>query len=132
MENIQDRSLLYKQTEHTVMPAGELIPPGLYEASLAEVHKYDSAWGDRIGFVFRITEGEHTGKIVTLSTATNLSRMSKLGQTLHGLLARELADYEIRDGFDPQCLEGTECRILVDEHKTRSGAPYATVDRILR
>ena len=80
------------------MPSGELIPSGLYEASLAKVHKYPSAWGDRIGFVFRITEGEYTGKLVTLSTATNLGRMSKLGQTLHGLLARELTDYEIRDG----------------------------------
>ena len=132
MENIQDRSLLYEQTAHTVMPSGELIPSGLYEASLAKVHKYPSAWGDRIGFVFRITEGEYTGKLVTLSTATNLGRMSKLGQTLHGLLARELTDYEIRDGFDAQCLEGTECRILVDERTTRNGTPYATVGRILR
>jgi len=132
MENIQDRSLLYEQTVDKALPAGDLIPAGLYGACLVEVQNYDSAWGERVGFVFRITEGEHTGKRVTLSTATNLSRMSKLGQTIRGLLARELADYEIRSGFDPQCLEGTECRILVDEHKTRSGTPYATVDRILR
>jgi len=132
MENIQDRSLLYEQTADKALPAGEFIPAGLYGACLDQVQKYDSAWGERIGFVFRITEGEHTGKMVSLSTATNLSRMSKLGWTIRGLLARELTDNEIRTGFDPQCLKGTECRILVDERLTRCGTRYAAVDRILR
>jgi len=130
MESILNRSLLYKNTADKALPAGALIPAGLYAACLDEVQNYDSAWGERIGFVFRITEGEHTGKRVTLSTATNLNRMSKLGQTLRGLLARELTDNEIRAGFDPHSLTGTACRILVDERTTRSGTPYATVDRI--
>ena len=132
MHAIQNRSLLYDGATHGPMPACDLIPPGLYEAALNEVQRYESNWGERIGFVFRITEGEHTGKTVTLSTATNLTRLSKLGQTVSDLLARELNDAELVYGFKPECLKGTECKILVDEHTTRSGTPYATVGRILR
>jgi len=128
----QKNKFVAPKTADQALPASELIPAGLYGASLVEVQHYDSTWGERIGFVFLITEGEHTGKKVTLTTATNLNRMSKLGQTLRGLLARELTDNEIRSGFDPHSLTGTECRVLVDERTTRCGTPYATVDRILR
>jgi len=132
MDAIQNRTLLYeKPKQGPPLPACDLMPAGLYPACLSTVTRYESQWGPRIGFVFCISEGAHKGKTVTLTTGTNLSRQSKLGETLRGLLARELADYELRAGFDPECLEGTECRILVEERATRCGTPYMTVDRIL-
>jgi len=132
MHDIQNRSLLYEMPPGIAMAACDLVPPGLYQATLTEVKRYVSNWGERVGFVFCITEGHYANSTVTLSTATNLSRSSKLGRTLADLLARELTDAELLYGFQPERLKGTECKILVDEHSTRCGTPYSEVGRVLR
>jgi hypothetical protein len=131
MQSIQNRTLLYETSQQKPLPACDSIPAGLYPARLDSVTRYQGGWSERVGFVFHIAEGKYLGKTVTLSTATNLNRQSKLGETLHGLLGRELSDAEVTGGFDPECLVGTECDVLVMKRTNRSGKAYLTVDRIL-
>ena len=44
--NIQNRSVLYKNTEPV------LVPEGVHEAELVEVKEFSNAFGNRVGLVF--------------------------------------------------------------------------------
>lgn len=134
MQAVQNRSLLYESeplAAAEVLPEADLVPPGLYPAKLSRVQLFSNAWGERVAFVFVITGQEQAGKVVIHSTSTNLSRLSKLGVTLSGLLGRKLAAYELEGGFDPAALEGASCRLVLGRATTRSGTPFTKVDSIL-
>ena len=131
MENIQNRSLLYEQTADKALPAGALIPRGVYDGQLVEVLRFSNVWGKRLTFVFEITAGEHAGDRVTLSTSRTLSRYSKLGQTVAALLGRELMEDELLYGYKPDNLKGVTCRLVLGRAATKAGKPYTTVENIL-
>ena len=131
MHAIQNRSLLYEKTEPKALPATDLIPRGIYAAKLAEVRPFINAWGERLAFVFEVTEGQYTGSRVIRSTSTTVSRRSRLGQTIAALLGRELNDDEALYGYDPSHLKGTDCRLVLGQAATKAGKPYTTVQNIL-
>jgi len=131
MHDIQNRSLLYEKTEPNPLPTTALIPRGVYAAQVDEVRPFSNAWGDRIAFVFQITDGEHSGKRVILSASTTLSQRSRLGQTVAALLGRELAEAEIEGDYDPCGLHGIACNLVLGQAATKAGKPYTTVENIL-
>ena len=129
METIQNRSLLYKTPAS--MPPSDLIPPGVYHAQLDKVQRFSNAFGDRLGLVFVITEGEHAGEVATLSTSLKMSRQSRLGKTMKGLLGRELSDAELVYDYKPDKLIGALCQLVLGRAATRAGKPYTTVENVL-
>ena len=131
MYAIQNRSLLYEKTKPMTATA-EVLPVGLYPAHLQAIKPFENAYSPRYRFVFCIDDDTHQGQTVTLTTATNLNRKSKLGQTVKALLGRELSDSELINSFNPACLIGTVCEILITQETNKAGRVYATIDRILR
>jgi hypothetical protein len=135
MHDIQNRSLLYENTADKplpILPKAEVIPRGIYPARLVDIQKFSNAWGERLAFVFEVSGGEQAGKRVVSSTATALTKRSKLGQTVAALMGRELTDAEALYGCDPKRLIGTDCRVVLGMAATRAGKPYTTVENILK
>jgi len=131
MQAIQNRSLLYESPDQKPLPATDVVPRGIYAAQLAEVHQFTNAWGERWAFVFRITDEAHQGEQVMLSTATRLTRQSRLGQTIEALLGRELTDAELLYQYQPKQLKGKPCQIVLGQAATKAGKTYTTVEHIL-
>ena len=134
MHDIQNRSLLYERADDKPLPAlpkTEVIPRGIYSARLADVRRFTNSWGERLGFIFEVIEGEQAGKWVIQSTGTVMSRRSKQGQTVAALMGRDLTDDEALYGCDPRRLIGTECQLVLGLAATRAGKPYTTVENIL-
>ena len=132
MDAIQKGTVLYERPPLEALPKTDVIPRGVYPARLFDVRRFTNAWGDRLAFMYEITEGEQAGKRVIQSTATALSKRSKLGQTVATLLGRELTDNEALYGYDPRGLIGTECKLVLGLAATRAGKPYTTVENILK
>jgi len=88
------------------------IPDGTYRAQLVEVKEFTNAFGDRLGFVFEIIEGNQAGIQIMRSTSPVLSGKGHLAQIITGLLGRELTMEEVSTGINLERLVGTECNIL--------------------
>lgn len=110
---------------------GVVVPDGTYRATLSKVSAFANAYGDRVGFEFTLQGPGVEGARVMRSTNTVLSAKSKLAEVLAGLLGRELTGDELSGGLDAERLVGTECRVLVVQARSKSGAAYSNVERVL-
>lgn len=105
---------------------GAAIKEGTYAAILTGIKQFQNTYGQRIGFEFTIDSGEK----VMRSTAPQLTRQSKLAEVIEGMLGRELADKELREGFDVESLLDKKCSILVLQSKSKAGVVYSNVERV--
>jgi hypothetical protein len=110
----------------------KLIPDGTYKAHLVEVKEFTNAFGDRLGFVFEIDEGEQKGTVLMKSTANVLAPKGQLLQVVTGLLGREVTDDEVREGFNLHRLAGTNATILAIQSKGKGGITYSNIERVFR
>lgn len=115
------------------MPVPEiLIKDGTYDARVSNITQFENSYGPRIGFEFCIIGGEYDGQIIMRSTAPQLTRQSKLVEVIEGILGRPLTDHEMVAGFDLEDLLDLRCSILVLQSRSKSGAVYASVERVFR
>ena len=113
--NVQNRSVLYDQTE----PA--LVPEGIHEARLTDVRRFTNAFGDRVGLVFEIASGPHLGIELMEAAALKASPRGKLAELLRGMGG---ADGSLLTAHE---LVGKLCRIAVRHETTKAGTPYAAI-----
>ena len=116
-----------KQTATTT-----LLKDGTYRAKLTDVKAFTNSYGERLGFQFTIDGGPYDGSKVLRSTATQLSKQSKLAEVLEGIAGRPLTHDELSKGFDVDQLIGKECSILVLQSKSKTGQTYSNVERVFQ
>jgi hypothetical protein len=110
----------------------KLIPDGTYRAHLAEIKEFANAFGERLGFVFEIDEGEQKGTLLMKSTTNVLAPKGQLTQVVTGLLGREVTDKEAREGLNLRGLIGTNATILAIQSKGKGGLAYSNIERVLK
>lgn len=103
------------------------VPDGVYQATLTKVTQFSNVYGQRIGFEFTLESGEK----VMRSTSPVLSDKGHLTNVLRGLLGRELTRSEIEEGIDVESLIGTCCRVLVMQAKSKAGAVFSNIEKVL-
>lgn len=108
----------------------ELVASGVYQAELTEVKTFTNSFGERIGFVFTLRGGDTEGKSLMRSCSPQLTRNSKLGEILKGLLKRELTEAEMRKGLDLETLIGTRCQVLVVNEQGKTGHRYSNIGQV--
>lgn len=106
---------------------GPDIADGLYDATLVDVSEYTNTFGPRIGFKFRLDDGQE----LTKSTAPTLSLKGQLIQVLQGLMGRPLTDVEIEAGVDAAALVGSRCRLLVVKAQNRDRVWFPNIEKVL-
>lgn len=109
-----------------------LIPDGTYKARLIDVKEFTNAFGERLGFVFEINEGEQQGIQLMKSTTNVLAPKGQLFQVVAGLLGREVTDEEAKEGFNLQQLVGTNATILTIQSKSKGGLAYSNIERVFK
>ena len=109
---IQNRSDLYAET------AVELPVEGIHGAELVGVEVFAGTFGERVGLVFRLDDGAEL-----MQAAAPGSPRGKLAELLHGLGGTEgtLAA--------AQAAIGRRCRVAVRHGVTKSGKPYAGIEK---
>jgi hypothetical protein len=107
-----------------------VIRDGTYPATLSNVSQFANIYGERIGFEFTINSGDYKGQKVMRSTATELTKMSKLAQVIEGILGRNLTSKELSSGVDLESMVGHNCQILVLQSQSKSGTVYSNVERV--
>jgi len=107
-----------------------VVRDGTYHATLSNVSQFANTYGERVGFEFTINGGDYDGQRVMRSTATQLTKMSKLAQVIEGILGRNLTDKELSSGVDLESMIGHTCQILVLQSQSRSGTVYSNVERV--
>lgn len=119
--NLQNRPDLYKQTpEMTALARAVLIPEGVYQAELVDVQPFTNSFGQRMGLVFAVIEGDQVGTRLMESAA--LTGKGKLADLVAGMgELRGLAENELRG------MIGNRCRIMVKHGETRSGRRFASI-----
>ena len=115
--DIQNRSVLYKNAEPT------LVPEGVYPARLIAVKEFSNAFGQRVGLVFRIVEGEHAGVELMESAAASASPRGKLAELMRGMgqSAGSLVE-----------LIGQHCHIAVRHESNKAGKRYAAITQTFK
>ena len=108
-----------------------VVTDGTYPATLSKVTMFKNAYGERVGFEFTLLGDGVEGQKVTRSTSPVLSSKSKLAEVLVGLFGRDLTPQEITGGIDLETLVGTSCKVLVLRARSRNGAVYSNVERVL-
>ena len=121
--------MVFKVKPKAATPAA-LIKDGTYRATVSNLKQFANTYGERIGFEFTIQGGQFDGERVMRSTASQLSKQSKLVEVIEGILGRELTDKELQGGFDLDDLIDKECNILVLQSKSKTGAVYSNVERV--
>jgi hypothetical protein len=106
------------------------IKDGTYTATVTGIRQFSNAYGLRIGFEFTIRGGHFDGETILRSTATQLTKQSKLAEVIEGVLGRELTAKELQGGFDLDDLLGRECSILVLQSRSKAGVTYPNVERV--
>lgn len=107
-----------------------VVKDGTYPATLSNVSQFANTYGERVGFEFTINGGDYDGQKVMRSTATQLTKLSKLAQVIEGILGRALTDRELATGIDLESMIGHNCQILVLQSKSKSGTLYSNVERV--
>ena len=103
------------------------VADGIYAATLTKVTSFFNAYGQRIGFEFTLAKGEK----ILRSTSPVLSDKGQLTNLLQGLLGRDLTREEIEGGVDAEELIGTCCNILVAKSKSKAGAVFSNIEKVL-
>jgi hypothetical protein len=104
-----------------------LVPNGVYQATLTKVTQFENNYGQRIGFEFTLDSGEK----VMRSTSPVLSDKGQLTNVLCGLLGRELTREEVEQGIDVEALIGICCQVLVMQARSKSGALFSNIEKVL-
>ena len=117
-------AVVVKQTQN----AADQIPDGIYKAKLSEVRQFSNHYGERIGFVFTVANGE----TVMRSTAPNFTPQSKLADVVQGLLGRQLRPDEYELGIDLSELVGNECQLLISQCRGKNGSVYSNVEKVFQ
>ena len=120
-------SLVVKQK---VAEEATLIKEGTYRARLASIKQFANAYGERVGFEFRIEGGPFDGCTIMRSTAPQLTRLSKLAEVIEGIMGRPLTEKELTSGFDLEDLLDASCNLLVLQQRSKTGAVYSNVERV--
>jgi len=115
--SIQNRSVLYKNTEPV------LVPEGIYEAKLVEVKDFSNAFGQRVGLVFKIISGQHEGVELMESATASASPRGKLAELMRGMC---------RSAGNPVELVGQHCQIAVKHESNKVGKRYAAITQTFR
>lgn len=109
-----------------------LVKDGSYKARLTDVKAFANTYGERLGFQFTIDGGPYDGSKVLRSTATQLTKQSKLCEVIEGVAGRPLTPDELTKGFDVDQLIGRECNILVLQSRSKTGQVYSNVERVFQ
>ena len=109
-----------------------LLKDGTYRATVSNLKQFANTYGERIGFEFTIQGSQFDGEKVMRSTASQLTKQSKLAEVIEGILGRDLTDKELQGGFDLEDLIDKKCSILVLQSKSKTGAVYSNVERVFR
>ena len=107
--------------------AATQVADGVYPATLTKVTSFSNVYGARIGFEFTLDSGEK----IMRSTSPVLSEKGHLTNVLQGLLGRELTRAEIEGGVDAEELVGTCCQVLVAKSKSKAGAVFSNIEKVL-
>ncbi|MEZ4600580.1 MAG: hypothetical protein R2940_12400 [Syntrophotaleaceae bacterium] len=104
----------------------ELIPPGIYQAELTRVLRYQTLTSKRVGFEFTIRGGPADGAVIIQSAVINYNPKSRLTATIKALCGNE----QVRPS-KLRYLVGTKRPVLVIQGKSRHGTIFNYIDRIL-
>ena len=107
--------------------AAPKVADGIYPATLTKVTSFSNVYGQRIGFEFTLDTGEK----IMRSTSPVLSEKGHLTNVLQGLLGRDLTRAEIESGVDAEELVGTCCQVLVVKSKSKAGALFSNIEKVL-
>lgn len=107
--------------------AAPKVADGIYPATLTKVTSFSNVYGQRIGFEFTLASGEK----IMRSTSPVLSEKGHLTNVLQGLLGRDLTRTEIEGGVDAEDLVGTCCQVLVVKSKSKAGAVFSNIEKVL-
>ena len=107
--------------------AAPKVADGIYPATLTKVTSFSNVYGQRIGFEFTL----NTGEKIMRSTSPVLSEKGHLTNVLQGLLGRDLTREEIEGGVDAEDLVGTCCQVLVVKSKSKAGAAFSNIEKVL-
>jgi hypothetical protein len=113
MVSVQNRSLLY---------AG-LVPEGIHRAELVGVEAFTSAYGDRVGLVFRLPDHDDDE---VMQTAAPGSRNGKLADLVRALGASGGTLEEAR------AVIGRRCLVAIRHGTTKAGKVYAGIEKTYR
>jgi hypothetical protein len=116
--------IMLKPKTPTVAPK---VADGIYPATLTKVTSLSNSYGQRIGFEFTLDTGEK----IMRSTSPVLSDKGQLTNVLQGLLGRDLTREEIEAGVDAEELLGTCCQVLVVKSKSKAGAIFSNIEKVL-
>ena len=107
--------------------AAPKVANGIYPATLTKVTQFSNVFGQRIGFEFTLDSGEK----IMRSTSPILSDKGQLANVLTGLLGRNLEQQEVEAGIDAEELVGTVCQVLVVQAKSKVGAVFSNIEKVL-
>ncbi len=113
-----------KQNIVTTQINKNLIPEGLYHATLSDVFRFENDHGPRIGFEFTLSGNGVEGQEITRTTSTRCTKKSKLNATITALSS-------VKSITNLKSLIGTQCILLVIQKTSRQGVTFNEIDRIL-
>lgn len=112
--------------------SADLVPDGVYSATLVEVKQFTNAFGYRLGFLFEVVGGEHGGSQIMRSTSAELTAKGLLNQIISGIIGRGLSIPELTNGFDVSALVGQSCKILVRQVQSKNGMTYSNIEQVFQ
>ena len=105
-------------------PAGELLPQGIYQATLANVDNKKN--NTQVWLCFLISVDGQEPKMVKKSYPANLNRGSTLKADLEVLNGSGFTDEQIEDGVEPETFRYKPCSVVVG-HKAVAGGRLSEV-----
>lgn len=109
---------------------GQIVQDGTYPATLTEVKRFTNAFGDRLGFMFRIDGGEFDGTVLMRTCTPQLTAKGKLADIVQGMTGTDITPQQLRTGIDLDHLTGKGCRILVIQSRGNNGNLYSNIERV--
>jgi hypothetical protein len=107
-----------------------LVPKAVYKAKFTGINKEipKGEYGERIGFMYEIQEGEHKGNVLQTIANAKVTNKTRAGKMFKGMLGRDLKEGE---NIDPQTLIGKVFEILTETLKSDFG-DYSVVSEVIR
>ena len=107
------------------------LQSGIYRAKLINVGKHHNGIEDRFSFQYTITDGEYEGFAISKTTKTLWTPLSKLAQTVSGLLGQPLEADEFKREFDLNRIIGKQCCLWVTEETDKHGNTYPLIKEVM-
>lgn len=111
----------------------DLLPEGIYSASVIDVEKGSSQYGPFIKIWFEITDTNMHGKTICLITSLSLSlyksgRRSRLCALFKTITGEDLA---VGMEIDLDTLKGKPCRISVKNQPSKNGIIFSNIAEVM-